>query len=92
MILKSNKFVSFVSLIPYHRILKLLKAKKINSKISVKDALLQLSKIYLTDIGERTAMAEISTGNLLKPWNLNQICSIKMCRVNDTIITGYIHL
>ncbi len=32
---------------------------KINSRISVKDALLQSSKIYLTDIGNRTIMAEI---------------------------------
>ncbi len=39
--------------------MKLLKAKKINSKISVRDALLQLSKIYLMDVGYRTIMAEI---------------------------------
>ena len=39
--------------------LKLLKEKKINTRISVKDALLQLSKIYLTDIGDRTMVAEI---------------------------------
>ena len=41
------------------RILKLLKNKKINNRTSVKDALLQLSKIYLTDVGERTMMTEI---------------------------------
>ena len=41
------------------RFLKLLKEKKINNKISVKDALLQLSKIYLTDIGDKIIMAEI---------------------------------
>ncbi|MHB1492500.1 MAG: hypothetical protein ACYCR7_03640 [Thermoplasmataceae archaeon] len=52
-------FVSFISLIAYYRILKLLKNRKINNRISVKDALLQLSKIYLTDVGERTIMAEI---------------------------------
>ena len=39
--------------------MKLLKEKKINNKISVKDALLQLSKIYLTDIGDKIIMAEI---------------------------------
>ncbi len=50
--------LSFISLIAYYRILKLLKTKKINNKISVKDALLQLLKIYFTDIGDRTIMAE----------------------------------
>ncbi|MCL5786553.1 MAG: hypothetical protein M1151_07825 [Candidatus Thermoplasmatota archaeon] len=42
----------------YYRILKLLKTKKINGRISVKDALLQLSRIYLADIGDRTITAE----------------------------------
>ena len=57
--LSGYAFVSFISLIAYYRILKLLKSKKINSRISVKDALLQLSKIYLTDVGDRIIMAEI---------------------------------
>jgi len=57
--LRGYVFVSFLSLIAYYRILKLLKNRKINNRISVKDALLQLSKIYLTDIGERTIIAEI---------------------------------
>jgi len=57
--LKGYVFISFISLIAYYRLLKLLKEKKINNKISVKDALLQLSKIYLTDVGNRTIMAEI---------------------------------
>ena len=57
--LRGYAFVSFISLIAYYRILKLLKIRKINGRISVKDALLQLSKIYLTDIGDRTIMAEI---------------------------------
>ena len=57
--LRGCVFVSFISLIAYYRILKLLKNKKINNRISVKDVLLQLSKIYLTDVGERTIMAEI---------------------------------
>ena len=57
--LRGYVFVSFISLIAYYRILKLLKEKKINTRISVKDALLQLSKIYLTDVGDRTIMAEI---------------------------------
>ncbi|MCL4332588.1 MAG: hypothetical protein M1162_03590, partial [Candidatus Thermoplasmatota archaeon] len=42
-----------------YRILKLLKEKRINSRISVKDAILQLSKIYLTDVGDRIMMAEM---------------------------------
>ncbi len=57
--LRGYVFVSFISLIADYRILKLLKEKKINTRISVKDALLQLSKIYLTDVGDRTIMAEI---------------------------------
>ncbi|EQD74847.1 TPR repeat protein, partial [mine drainage metagenome] len=57
--LRGYVFASFISLIAYYRILKLLKNKKINNRISVKDALLQLSKIYLTDVGDRTIMAEI---------------------------------
>ena len=57
--LRGYALVSFISLIAYYRILKLLKIRKINGRISVKDALLQLSKIYLTDIGDRTIMAEI---------------------------------
>lgn len=57
--LRGYVFVSFISLIAYYRILKLLKIKRINSRISVKDAILQLSKIYLTDVGDRTILAEI---------------------------------
>ena len=57
--LRGYAFVSFISLMAYYRILKLLKTKKINGRISVKDALLQLSKIYLADIGDRTITAEI---------------------------------
>ncbi len=50
--LRGYAFVSFISLIVYYRILNLLKNKKINSRISFKDALLQLSMIYLTDVGD----------------------------------------
>ena len=57
--LRGYVFVSFISLIAYYRILKLLREKKINTRISVKDALMQLSKIYLTDVGDRVIMAEI---------------------------------
>ncbi len=57
--LKGYVFLSFISLLVYYRILKLLKKKQINRKISVKDALLQLSKIYMIDVGERAIMAEM---------------------------------
>ena len=57
--LRGYLFVSFISLMAYYRILKLLKTKRINGRISVKDALLQLSRIYLTDIGDRTITAEV---------------------------------
>ena len=52
-------FVSFIFLIVYYRILGLLKKKGIDGRIIVKDAILQLSKIYLTDVGSRSILAEI---------------------------------
>ena len=52
--LRGYVFLSFLSLIAYYRVLKLLKEKHVNSRISAKDAIFQLSKIYLTDIGNRT--------------------------------------
>ena len=57
--LRGYLFVSFISLIAHYRILKVLKEKHVNNRISVKDAILQLSKIYLTDVGNRTIVAEI---------------------------------
>ena len=57
--LRGYLFVSFISLIAYYRILSLLKKKGINDRISVKDAILQLSKIYLTDVGDRSILAEM---------------------------------
>ena len=57
--LRGYLFVSFFSLIAYYRILSLLKKKGINDRISVKDAILQLSKIYLMDVGSRSILAEI---------------------------------
>ncbi|MDA8056338.1 MAG: hypothetical protein M0Z77_11930 [Thermoplasmatales archaeon] len=36
-----------------------MKDRKINNRISVKNALLQLSKIYIDDIGDRVIVAEI---------------------------------
>ena len=71
--LRGYVFVSSISLISYYRILKLLKSKKINNKVSVKDALLHPSKMYLTDIGNRTIMAEIpnQVGELAETLELN---------------------
>ncbi|MGP6207079.1 transposase [Cuniculiplasma sp. SKW3] len=57
--LRGYLFVSFISLIAYYRILSLLKKKGINDRISVKDVVLQLSKIHLTDVGNRSILAEI---------------------------------
>lgn len=52
-------FLSFISLIVYYRISKILKEKKINSKMSAKDGLLQLSKIYVVEAGDKTIIGEI---------------------------------
>ncbi|MGC8629681.1 MAG: transposase [Thermoplasmata archaeon] len=71
--LRGYVFASLISLIAYYRILKLLKSKKLNMRISVKDALLQLSKIYLTDVEDRTIMAEIPK----KVRDLAQILDLK---------------
>ena len=57
--LRGYLFVSFISLIAHYRLLSLLKKKGINDRVSVSDALLQLSKIYLTDVGGRSIVAEI---------------------------------
>jgi hypothetical protein len=57
--LRGYLFVSFFSLIAYYRILSLLKKKGINGRISVKDAILLLSKIYLMDVGSRSILAEM---------------------------------
>ena len=57
--LRGYLFVSFISLIVYYRILKLLKEKRVSDRVSVKDAVLQLSKIYLVDAGGRTIVAEV---------------------------------
>jgi hypothetical protein len=52
-------FVSLLSLIAYCRILRLLKEKKINGRMSVKDVLFQFSKIYLVDVCNKTILAEM---------------------------------
>jgi transposase len=57
--LRGYLFTSFLSLIAYYRTLKVLKKKGMNRRISVKDVILQHSKIYMTDVGEKTIAAEI---------------------------------
>ena len=52
-------FVSFISMYIYFRILAALKAKGISPKISVKEAVLELSKIYAMVHGARVSLAEI---------------------------------
>ena len=51
--------MSFISLYIYFRILGVLNAKGMSPKISVKDAILELSKIYVLVHGARTSLAEI---------------------------------
>ena len=52
-------FISFISLYIYFRILGALKAEGMSPKISVKEAILELSKIYAMVHGARTSLAEI---------------------------------
>ena len=52
-------FLSFISLYIYFRILETLKAKGMSPKISVKEAILELSKIYAMVHGARVSLAEI---------------------------------
>ncbi|MCL5439428.1 MAG: transposase [Candidatus Thermoplasmatota archaeon] len=52
-------FISFISLYIYFSILETLKEKKLSQKISVKDALFELSKIYVIADGARRSVAEI---------------------------------
>ncbi len=52
-------FLSFISLYIYFRILETLKAKNMSPKVSVKEAILELSKIYAMVHGARVSLAEI---------------------------------
>jgi transposase len=52
-------FVSFLSLYLYHKILNLLRKKKLTDKISVNEALLELSKIYKIQTGNTTKLNTI---------------------------------
>lgn len=57
-IFKGYLFCSFIGLIAYYHILKMLKDAKINYKVSVSDALLELSKIYKVEINGREMISE----------------------------------
>ena len=52
-------FLSFISLYIYFRILEMLKAKNMSPKVSVKESILELSKIYAMVHGARVSLAEI---------------------------------
>lgn len=57
-IFKGYLFCSFIGLIAYYHILKMLKDAKINYKVSVSDALLELSKIYKVEINGKEIISE----------------------------------
>ncbi|MEM0160842.1 MAG: hypothetical protein QXQ25_03865, partial [Thermoplasmata archaeon] len=52
-------FVSFISLYMYFIILEILREKRMSPKISVKEALFELSKIYVIKDGARRTVTEI---------------------------------
>ncbi|HII14171.1 MAG TPA: transposase [Nanoarchaeota archaeon] len=52
-------FVSFLSLYLYYQILRKLKEKKLVSKISVNEVLLELSKVYEIHLGNRKKFSEV---------------------------------
>ena len=51
-------FASFIALIAYYFILSTLKKAEINTKISVSDILLELSKIYKIELGKKEILSE----------------------------------
>ena len=52
-------FLSFILLYIYFRVLEMLKAKNMSPKISLKEAILELSKIYAMIHRARVSLAEI---------------------------------
>ena len=56
---ESNSFLSFIFLYIYFSILETLKAKGMSPKISVKEAVLELSKIYAMIHGAMVSLMEI---------------------------------
>lgn len=57
--LQGYVFATFVALFLYYHILKRLAEAGLNKKTSVRDALLELSKIYAIEIGQREIVSEI---------------------------------
>lgn len=57
--LRGYVFATFVALFLYYRLLKRLTEAGLNKKMSVKDALLELSKIYAIEVGQREIISEI---------------------------------
>lgn len=51
-------FATFIGLVAYYLILKMLKDAKLNDKISVADLMLELSKLYIIDIKGKEVMSE----------------------------------
>lgn len=68
-------FVSFLSLYLYYKILNLLRKKELTNKISVNEALLELSKIYQIQTGNTTKLstAPAKAENLAKDLGINLI-------------------
>ncbi len=59
MALRGYFFISFLSLYVYFSILQMLKSHGLHPKISVKECLLELSKIYAISNGGRRSLSEI---------------------------------
>lgn len=68
-------FISFLSLYLYYKILNLLRRKKLTDKISVKEALIELSKIYEIKTGNTSKLstAPAQAEKLAKTLNINHI-------------------
>jgi hypothetical protein len=52
-------FTIFTALYVHYRILNILKDKGINGKVSVKEVLLELSRVYAIEMGRRKTLSEI---------------------------------
>lgn len=57
--LRGYVLATFIALFLYYLLLKRLAVAGINGKVSVKDALLELSKVYAVEIGDRVTVSEI---------------------------------
>lgn len=72
---KGYLFCSFISLIAYYLILKMLKEANLNDKVSVSDLLLELSKIYKLEINNKEIFSEKSkkVRNLMKELKIKNL-------------------